>query len=65
MAWSIQALSFQYMRRDDARRFNCYREISNISHTLVGNNNVDHSDVAHYIFILDLASMDWTKTNTR
>ena len=31
-----------------------YRQTSNISRTLVGKKNVDHSDVVNYIFILDL-----------
>ena len=31
-----------------------YGQTSNISYTLVGNEIVDHSNVANYIFILDL-----------
>ena len=49
-----------------------YRQVSNIRHT-VDNNIVNHSDVvgiacrrcSNYIFILDLASLDWTKTTAR
>ena len=33
-----------------------YRKVSNIRRTLVGNKIVDHSDVDHYIFILDWTS---------
>ena len=52
MAWPLQSMTFFY-----------YRKTSSISHSLVGNKFVDHSDVvgaspfrrcSNYIFILDL-----------
>ena len=53
-----------------------YCQTSNISHALVGNTNVDHSDVvgassvgsaptASSFSTYHLVSMDWTKTTAR
>ena len=53
-----------------------YRQVSNISHTLVGNKIVDHSDVVgaspvgaarttSSFSTQQLASLDWAKTTTR